>query len=235
LTTNQPVDTSGFTLAYNVGTNTATFSVNGILDDGNYRATLRPRAWLIPRAICWMATATAWAATNHNLAFFFLQGDANRDRSVDLLDFNILAANFGQSGRDFTQGDFNYTGNVDLVDFNILASVSATRSRQDRRRRSCSGRSACPTRRACRCAPISAAGRACSARPHRHASRARHRFDPYRPAGRPVRPAAHRLIWHERITLRRKEWPHDEFAQATGKRSLRTDRAADPDGCRSGE
>jgi hypothetical protein len=41
---------------------------------------------------------------------------------VNLADFNILASNFGQSGRDFTQGDLNYDGTVNLNDFNILAS-----------------------------------------------------------------------------------------------------------------
>ena len=40
---------------------------------------------------------------------------------VDLNDFNILAANFGQSPRTFTQGDFNYDNTVNLEDFNILA------------------------------------------------------------------------------------------------------------------
>ena len=41
-------------------------------------------------------------------------------------DFNVLAANFGQSPRDFTQGDFNYDGTVNLDDFNILASRFGT-------------------------------------------------------------------------------------------------------------
>jgi hypothetical protein len=53
--------------------------------------------------------------------FFFLMGDADHSGTVNLNDFNILAANFGQSPRDFTQGDFDYSGNVNLSDFNILA------------------------------------------------------------------------------------------------------------------
>ena len=48
-------------------------------------------------------------------------GDANLDGTVNLADFNALAANFGQSGRFWQDGDFNYTGNVDLIDFNALA------------------------------------------------------------------------------------------------------------------
>ena len=50
-----------------------------------------------------------------------LAGDATRDRAVNLSDFNVLAANFGQSNRTFSQGDFNYDGAVNLSDFNILA------------------------------------------------------------------------------------------------------------------
>jgi len=51
-----------------------------------------------------------------------LAGDANRDRSVDTIDFNILASNFGLAGKTFTQGNFNYDNTVDTIDFNILAS-----------------------------------------------------------------------------------------------------------------
>jgi subtilisin family serine protease len=121
LTTNQPVDTSGFTLAYNAGTNIATFSVNGILDDGNYRATLAAAGVTDPSGNLLDGNGNGVGGDDHNLAYFFLQGDANHDRAVDLLDFNTLAANFGQSSRDFTQGDFNYSSNVDLIDFNILS------------------------------------------------------------------------------------------------------------------
>ena len=52
--------------------------------------------------------------------FFFLDGDANRDRVVDLADFVILRNNFSSSNALFSQGDFNYDGNVDLQDFVIL-------------------------------------------------------------------------------------------------------------------
>jgi hypothetical protein len=43
---------------------------------------------------------------------------------VNLADFNLLAANFGQTGRNFAQGNFNYDagGLVNLQDFNLLAS-----------------------------------------------------------------------------------------------------------------
>ena len=49
-------------------------------------------------------------------------GDANLDRTVDTIDFNLLAANFGQSDVVWGAGNFNYDGGVDTVDFNLLAS-----------------------------------------------------------------------------------------------------------------
>jgi uncharacterized delta-60 repeat protein len=108
-----PAGMPAHTFGYDSVTNTATLSFSGILPDGHYTA----------RAIA--AGITNGAGTpmpaDHVLNFFFLQGDANHDGRVNLLDFNILAANFGQSNRDFTQGDFNYNGTVNLQDFNILA------------------------------------------------------------------------------------------------------------------
>jgi plastocyanin len=49
-------------------------------------------------------------------------GDANLDGHVDLLDFNVLATNFGAQGGGWSAGDFNEDGNIDLLDFNLLAS-----------------------------------------------------------------------------------------------------------------
>jgi hypothetical protein len=53
--------------------------------------------------------------------FFTLGGDANRDRVVNLRDFNILATNFGKGNKRFSEGDFNYDGTVTLQDLNVLA------------------------------------------------------------------------------------------------------------------
>ncbi|MEM7682088.1 MAG: PEP-CTERM sorting domain-containing protein [Planctomycetota bacterium] len=51
-----------------------------------------------------------------------LDGDANGDGSVDLLDFDILAGNFGTAVvGGAADGDFNGDGAVDLLDFDILA------------------------------------------------------------------------------------------------------------------
>ncbi len=48
-------------------------------------------------------------------------GDATLDGTVNLSDFNKLASNFGQTGKNWTDGDFNYDGSVNLNDFNLLA------------------------------------------------------------------------------------------------------------------
>jgi len=57
-------------------------------------------------------------------------GDADLSGTVNLSDFNRLAANFGQGvGAVWSQGDFNYDGRINLNDFNLLASnfgLSAT-------------------------------------------------------------------------------------------------------------
>jgi hypothetical protein len=110
--TNVPVD-----VAYNAGSNVATLTFGTsqtILTDGRYTANVNGGAITDVAGNALPAVA--------QLDFFFLMGDANRDARVDLADFDILAANFGQSPRDFTQGDFNYSGNVNLDDFNLLAS-----------------------------------------------------------------------------------------------------------------
>jgi len=53
---------------------------------------------------------------------YTLSGDADLNKSVDTVDFNLLAANFGTAGKRWSQGDFNFNTTVDTVDFNLLAS-----------------------------------------------------------------------------------------------------------------
>jgi len=119
LTTGQVIPASNAAVQYSTFSNTASFSFpgypNGVLPDGNY--TGRVFAGL-PDFFGNPLPADA------TFSFYFLNADANRDRSVNLDDFTILAANFGQVGRFFTQGDFNYdvSGAVNLDDFTILAS-----------------------------------------------------------------------------------------------------------------
>jgi len=61
-------------------------------------------------------------AVPYQYVFYFLGGDSDNDRDVDLNDFTRLASNFGASPRTFSQGDFSYDGSVNLDDFTILAS-----------------------------------------------------------------------------------------------------------------
>jgi hypothetical protein len=48
-------------------------------------------------------------------------GDSNLDQTVNLLDLNAVATNFGQNGKVWTDGDSNYDGTVNIQDFNNLA------------------------------------------------------------------------------------------------------------------
>ncbi|MEO0532175.1 MAG: dockerin type I domain-containing protein [Planctomycetota bacterium] len=62
-----------------------------------------------------------WDDFSLMLATAGLPGDANGDGSVDLLDLDILGANFGTMGTGTNAtGDFNGDGNVDLLDLDIL-------------------------------------------------------------------------------------------------------------------
>jgi hypothetical protein len=126
-TTGSPVATASMALSYNGGTNTATVTFPGLtgalLTDGNYQATLVAAGITDPAGNQLDGNGDGTPGDNFVLSFFFLNGDASRDGRVTLTDFNILAGNFGQSGRDFTQGNFNYDagGQVTLQDFNVLA------------------------------------------------------------------------------------------------------------------
>jgi hypothetical protein len=99
-------------LSYNNATNTATVSFSGILADANYRAMLHA-------AGITNAGGTPMAS-DHALNFFFLNGDANRDRIVDVTDLGILATNWQGNG-DFAHADFNLDGHIDVTDLGILA------------------------------------------------------------------------------------------------------------------
>jgi hypothetical protein len=56
------------------------------------------------------------------LPFFILTADANRDRHVNALDFNILANNYGRTvGAALGTADFNYDHIVGTTDFDLLA------------------------------------------------------------------------------------------------------------------
>ena len=56
------------------------------------------------------------------LVRYTVNGDANLDGTVNALDFNAIASNFGATGTGvWSGGDFNYDGNVDTGDFTAMA------------------------------------------------------------------------------------------------------------------
>jgi len=119
LSTATTIPTANIALSYHAATNTATFTFPGYpfgaLPDGRYDATLT--------AVGVTSSLGDPIITDHHLSFFVLAGDADRSGNVNVDDFNILATNFGTSGKIFSQGNFNYDagGFVNLDDFNILA------------------------------------------------------------------------------------------------------------------
>jgi uncharacterized delta-60 repeat protein len=112
-------------LSYDPGTNVAMVTFPGLpnqnLADGRYRLTLSASGISDVNGFRLDGNGDGVPGDDYVHNFVFLVGDANHDGRVNLSDFNILAANFGQSPRDFTQGDFNYDAVVNLDDFNILA------------------------------------------------------------------------------------------------------------------
>lgn len=111
---NQPAfSPTGFT--YDAATKTATFTFSSPANDSNYRATLA--------AGNVRDNANNAMATDLIVDFFTLAGDGNHSRTVDIQDFNLLAANFGKTGQTFSQGNYDYSsdGAIGLTDFNILA------------------------------------------------------------------------------------------------------------------
>lgn len=113
--TGQPL--AGASLAYDVPSNTARVTFpglsGGLVGAGNFRLTVQAAGVADP--------AGNVLSGDFNFDFFFLPGDANRDRRVDIGDFGALASNFNRSPRNYGQGDFDYSGTVNIDDFAILA------------------------------------------------------------------------------------------------------------------
>ena len=60
---------------------------------------------------------------NANFNFFWLAGDMNHDRKVDVVDLGILSSHWQTTtGNTYATGDLNYDGKVDVVDLGILSS-----------------------------------------------------------------------------------------------------------------
>ncbi len=95
------------------------------LRDGNYLATLSTSG---------ITNATGQPlAGDHDFDFFVFAGDVagnpdpdRRDRAINLTDFDVVAAHFGQSGMTYFDENLNSDGSVNLGDFNILAGKFGT-------------------------------------------------------------------------------------------------------------
>ncbi len=116
---------TAITFSYNSSTNTGTWSINYtppgssivthyLADDGDYQARL-----YADRVTDSSGTPMAVDSTFN---FTYFKGDANGDTTVNALDFNALATNYGKAGAMFGQGDFDHNGTVNSADFAILAS-----------------------------------------------------------------------------------------------------------------
>jgi hypothetical protein len=124
-TTGSPL-TRNFAISYDPTGNVGTLQFNtDLLADGDYRVTLKsdPFGPGVADAAgnALDGDVNGVGGGNYQFDFFFLRGDANRDRKVDIGDFSILATNFNQPGT-FGGGDFNFDGQVGIGDFSILAS-----------------------------------------------------------------------------------------------------------------
>lgn len=68
-------------------------------------------------------TAIGYADNTDTIRLVYtLSGDATLDGTVNSGDFNLLATNFGGTGKVWGEGDFTYDGNANSSDFNALAS-----------------------------------------------------------------------------------------------------------------
>jgi hypothetical protein len=116
VTSNTLIARSNMAVAYDSATRTARFTFpgypNGVLPDGNYHGRI------LAGLPDFFGNALAADAP---FDFFFLNGDANRDRTVGFNDLVALAQNYNSESGSWSHGDFNYDAKVDFVDLVILA------------------------------------------------------------------------------------------------------------------
>jgi hypothetical protein len=71
--------------------------------------------------------AIAWGTSaDYRFDFFVLTADANHHRSVNALEFTLLAMNFNKPGQGVADGDFNYVGKLNALELNLLATALGT-------------------------------------------------------------------------------------------------------------
>jgi parallel beta-helix repeat protein len=112
-------------ITYNPATKTARFSfpgfTNGVLNDGNYRATLNAVGITNSGGVPLDGDGNGTPGGDFVYNFFHLTADANHDRSVNFNDLVILAQNYNGAQKTFREGDFNYDTGTDFNDLVLLA------------------------------------------------------------------------------------------------------------------
>jgi hypothetical protein len=110
---NTDLPAAATTLSWDAASNTATWTF-GTLPDANYHATLHASGVSDGAGNPLAADAT--------LDFWFLNGDANRDRSVSFADLVAVAQHYGQvGGGTLAGGDMDGDGNVSFADLVTVA------------------------------------------------------------------------------------------------------------------
>ena len=121
----QSFPTERLTINWDADTNTAHFvfvrAEGGVLDEGAWHATLLGEGIFGDSGYALDGDGDELPGGDHHLQFNYNAADINHDGAVNLLDFNVLSANFGRSGATRGDGDLNYDGRVDLSDFRMLA------------------------------------------------------------------------------------------------------------------
>ncbi|MFT3786687.1 MAG: dockerin type I domain-containing protein [Tepidisphaeraceae bacterium] len=111
-----PAGMPSHTFAYDASTNVAKLSFNGLLPDGDYTAKVSSAGV--------NNSSGVHLPADYTLPFWFVNGDANRDRRVNFTDLLVLASNYGATVNSFNQGNFDLdgSGRVNFSDLLILAS-----------------------------------------------------------------------------------------------------------------
>ena len=59
-------------------------------------------------------------STSHQLNFFFIQGDADRNGVVNFDDYSRIDFGFNSDLTGFSNGDFNYDGVINFDDYGLI-------------------------------------------------------------------------------------------------------------------
>jgi hypothetical protein len=133
--TNEGFFGDNFAVSYDSSTNTAVITFPGLigeqLADGNYQLRLIASGIKNAAGDALDGDGNGTGGDDYGFVFYRLTGDTQvdvsgaprADRTVDFVDYQVMARNFGKTHATPQDGDFNYDGVVDSVDFDILKGV----------------------------------------------------------------------------------------------------------------